>query len=93
MRTLLAVIVAIIMTVTVGISFVIMRPVQYRLFDSLNATVYDISITSLTDSWDTLFTTVEYLWWIIPLGVAIIYILYVWMTAQEKEYVTTGVYR
>lgn len=92
MRTLIAVLFAITMMTVVGVGFVVMRPVYVEVMEALKSVIYDMDISTLTQEFLDLKETSDYLYWLIPAFIFIVLVVYVWMTAQQKEYVTGGEY-
>lgn len=91
MRTLLAVVFGFAMMFVVAMTAITLRPAYVVVTDSLNTTVHEINQTLASTVWDNWHATTNYLWWLIPsLGIIVI-LMYIWMNAQQKEYVT-GVY-
>jgi len=93
MRTFFAVLLGIGIISGVFVIAVVIRPGYMIMREKFNSTIYDQNVTEATSQWTKARSTMDYLYWIIPIAVALIITGWVLMTAQQKEYVEAGYYR
>lgn len=92
MRSLYAVIVAGFLIGGTMISFVAVRPAYMVWRNAMNSTIYDTGDADAITSWNNTRGTTDTLYWWIPGGMGLFYIIWVWLIAQQKEYVTGGAF-
>lgn len=93
MRTFLALILGIGIISGVFTLAVVVRPGFMKMRESFNTTIYNLNVSEATSQWTRSRATMDYLYWIIPAIVVLVVVGWVFMTAQQKEYVEAGYYR
>lgn len=85
-----AVIVGIVIITVIATSFVITRPVWGRFQDNLDDIITDLGVTEVSTNWTDTQAVVNGLWWLLPVIFIGMIIWWIWMTSQEKDYITVG---
>jgi len=89
MRTFWAMVTGFIMILTLSITAIALRPAYIISTDALNTTFHEtVNSTKGETVWSNIYNVTNYLWWILPSAVIIGVFIYVWVNAQQKEYVT-----
>lgn len=85
-----AIIVGMVIITVVATAFVLIRPVWGRFQDGFDSVITDLNSTTLSTDWANTTNTVNGLWWLLPICLAGLVIWWIWMTTQERDYVTVG---
>lgn len=93
-RMIVAIIIGVVTMTVIGTTAVIARPAWMSIRSSFNTTIYeDVNATNVSNLWADTRDTVDYLYWLVPGAFITLLVVWLWMNAQEKEYVTVGGYR